>query len=255
MARKAKKSKTARRSSKIKKVRGSAAPAVEMVGMASGMAANNTKVSAISNFVEKFKAVSTPVKLGLFLGLAAVVLVVGLFKGLIVAAWVNGRPVFRYQIIGELEKQSGAQVLDSLVTQKLIEQEASRAGVSATAEEVNAEIAKLEDSLKSQGQDLEQLLALQGWTKANLEDQFRVQVLMEKMGSGDVSVSEEDIAKYLADNQSLLPTDKTAAELEQLARDQLAQQHKTNNIRAWLGKLQADGKVMYWVKYASGQTN
>ena len=45
-------------------------------------------------------------------------------RGLFVVALVNGEPISRIEVIKALEKQGGKATLDSLVTKKLIAQEA-----------------------------------------------------------------------------------------------------------------------------------
>ena len=51
-------------------------------------------------------------------------------KGLLVAATVNGSPISRWAVIGNLEKQAGKQALDSLITEKLIESKLGEISVS-----------------------------------------------------------------------------------------------------------------------------
>ncbi|MDP2628319.1 MAG: hypothetical protein Q8P15_00280, partial [Nanoarchaeota archaeon] len=75
-------------------------------------------------------------------------------KGLFVAALVNGQPITRLSVIGELEKQGGQQTLASLVNQALIFQEAKRKNVEVSQKEIDEEAKKIEEVLKQQGQDL-----------------------------------------------------------------------------------------------------
>src|SRR3972149_1263490 len=70
------------------------------------------------------------------------------FKGLFVAALVNGQPITRLDVIQELEKRGGQQTLSSLITQALILQEARKQGVDVTKTEVDDEVKKVEDNLK-----------------------------------------------------------------------------------------------------------
>ena len=76
------------------------------------------------------------------------------YKSLFIAVTVNGSPITRLAVIEELEKVSGKQVLDSLITKKLINGEAIKKGVSVTSEEVDAEIKNIENQIKAQGQTL-----------------------------------------------------------------------------------------------------
>src|SRR6185437_15716292 len=51
------------------------------------------------------------------------------FRGLFVAAVVNGQPISRLEVVQQAEKQSGKQTLDTLVRDALIEQEANKEGI------------------------------------------------------------------------------------------------------------------------------
>ena len=73
--------------------------------------------------------------------------------------------------IRELEKAEGKRILDSLVTQTLITQEAKKRNVSATDGEIRDEIAKIEKNISDQGQKLDDLLAIQNLTRKQLEAQ------------------------------------------------------------------------------------
>lgn len=220
----------------------------------SAMMSDEKMETSANGAMTAFNRIPANVKVGGLLVIALIVLLLGVFKGWVVAAWVNGRPVFRYEIVSEMEKQQGAQILESMVTKKLIEQEAAKNNVVVTQEEVDAEITKLEESLKSQGQDLDQLLAFQNWDRSDLNDQFRVQKLMEKMGGGTVEVTAEEVEKFITENKAILPAEATQTELETTAKEQIEQQKKSANIRAWLAGVQASGKVLYWVDYAKPVT-
>ncbi len=72
-------------------------------------------------------------------------------KGLVVAATVNGSPISRFAVIQELEKKSGKAALDSLITKKLIDEEASKKGVVITDVDVQTELGAIEKQVTSQG--------------------------------------------------------------------------------------------------------
>ncbi|MGB9706823.1 MAG: SurA N-terminal domain-containing protein [Microgenomates group bacterium] len=122
-------------------------------------------------------------------GLVVFILVTSgyLLKNELVVATVNGQPISRFTLIRELEKNSGKQALESLIGKTLILQEAKRQNVSVGQQEIDQEMKKLEENFKSQGQDLEQLLAFQGMTKASLEEQIRLQKTAEKLADSTES--------------------------------------------------------------------
>ncbi len=159
------------------------------------------------------------------LGLAAIIIfsILYLFKGLFVAAVVNGQPISRISVVRDLERRSGAETLDSLITQALIFQEAKKQNVTVTDEEIDSVLKEIEASLKDQG-GLEELLLLQGMTKDDLVDQIQLQKLIEKILADKITVTESEIKEYIELNSETLPQDATDEEINELAKNQLEQQ-------------------------------
>ena len=52
-----------------------------------------------------------------------------IYKGLLIVATVNGSPISRLAIIQKLEKASGKNLLDSLITEKLVQNVAKIKGI------------------------------------------------------------------------------------------------------------------------------
>ncbi|MBI2430908.1 MAG: SurA N-terminal domain-containing protein, partial [Candidatus Levybacteria bacterium] len=137
------------------------------------------------------------------------------FRGVFVAATVNGKPILRLSLIKELEKQNGRRVLDSLITQTLILQEAKKQGVTVDKKETDAEIARIEANLAKQGQTLDGILIMQGLNKETLIEQIRLEKLIEKLLGKDVKVSEKEIEEYIEKNQENMPEATDAAKLKE----------------------------------------
>src|SRR5436189_206495 len=79
------------------------------------------------------------------------------------------------------EKQSGKQALDTQVRNILIEQEAKKEGVTVSDQEVNDQMKSVQAKLASQGQNIDQVLAMQGMTKNDLRNLMRLDKLVQKM--------------------------------------------------------------------------
>lgn len=186
----------------------------------------------------------------LLIALWIIVLAVALwyFKGQFVVATVNGQPIFRSTLIRELERQAGPQTLDNIVLETLVRQEAAAKKVTVSEDELNAEVKKLEDQMAAQKQNLDQLLSLQGMTRASLKDQMRLQLLVDKLvGQEGVKVSDDEVKKYIADNKAFLPKDAKPEELAATVRKQLEQQKTTAQTQEWLKALQAKAKINHWL--------
>lgn len=189
-------------------------------------------------------------KKSLILGLITltVLLILYLFKGLFVAALVNGQPISRISIVRNLERRGGQDALDSLINQALIFQEAKKQNVNITSEEVNGTISEIEASLENQG-GLDQALFLEGITRDDLVKQIRMQKLVEKMLAGRVNVTEAEVNEYIEINNDTLPEDKTAEEINEIVKNQLEQQKLSSEIQIWLGDLMQKAKINYFVEY------
>jgi parvulin-like peptidyl-prolyl isomerase len=184
--------------------------------------------------------------------LTAVVIVIALvyiYRGLFIAAMVNGQPIFRWQILSEAEKAQGTQVLDNLVLEALVEQKAREKGVQISDQLVDERIESIRQDVIAQGQDLEELLALQGMTMDDLQHQIRLQQTIEALVGSDIEVTQEEIDQYLEENQEFLPEGSTEEELNTMATEQLQQQKLSTEYQAWMDKTKAEAKLQYFGRY------
>jgi foldase protein PrsA len=178
------------------------------------------------------------------------IIVVGIgyyFRGLLVAATVNGKPVWRFAVVRTLEKQGGKQVLGTLVTKMLIEDEARAKGITIPESDIDAVVKKTEDGFKVQGGTLDAALKQNGLTLAEYRDQVRVQKELEKLMGDKVKVSDDDVAKYIKDNK--LTVKAGDATSTQAIKDQIANQKMNTEIPPFLDGLKTKAKISYFVDY------
>ncbi len=171
-----------------------------------------------------------------------------LLRNQFVVANVNGQPITRFQLVNELEKKDGKTVLDSLVTKELVMQEAHKRKITVSTGEVNSQIADIEKSVKSQGATLDDLLAQQNLTRADLMDQIKIQLMLKKM-VGSVKVTDKEINDYIAQNKDSMPQDTKPEDLKSQVKTQLEQQKLNDKIQAFLSDLQKKAKVQYLFKF------
>ena len=184
-----------------------------------------------------------------FLILAILVYVMFQYRGLLVAATVNGRPISRVSVIKELETTQGQSVLENLINQELIRQKAKSSYVEVTQQDIDSKLSEIETSLKDSGQTLDAVLAMQGMTKDVLVDQIKTQIMVEKLLEGDITVSDEDITGYLAQNKDYLPKDQTEDQLKTLALEQLRQQKLSERFSTWITEVKNEAKIDKYVAY------
>ncbi len=172
------------------------------------------------------------------------VLLVGFFlvkKGYVVAAVVNGRPIFRWELNQQLASRFGAQTLESMITEELIAGAAQKEGVVISQADIDAKVAEITSTL---GPDvnLEQLLQYQGMTKADFEHQVRLQLTVEKLLSRGVEVADSDVDTFIKNNrETMTATDE--ASLREEAHRALISQKTSEKMQPWLMELRDSAKI------------
>ncbi len=183
----------------------------------------------------------------------AIVIAVGVIaylgKGLIWVATVNGEMIPRLEVIKNLEGQYGTQETNSLITKALILQEAKKEKVTITDAEINAEIKKIETSVTSQGQNLDELLKSKNMTRDKLKEQIKMNVLIEKLLGKTIVISDAQVAEYFEANKASFPPDAKLEDLKPAIKEQLQQQALSAKFQTWLEALRQKAKINYLVNY------
>ncbi len=185
------------------------------------------------------------------LGIAAVLIIAVLIvmQGYVVAATVNGSPISRLSVIRELEKQGGAQALQALIDKKLIETELNKQNVTATKEDIDAEIEKIEAQVTAQGGTLETALAQQGMTEEKFREQITVQKKLEKLLADKVAVTDAEIDTYIKDSKAAPHKDETMEDFRKEMGEQLKQQKFQTEAQQWVSDIEARAKIKHYVNY------
>ncbi|PIU74951.1 MAG: hypothetical protein COS76_03380 [Candidatus Portnoybacteria bacterium CG06_land_8_20_14_3_00_39_12] len=182
----------------------------------------------------------------------AVVLVIGglvfYYKDILVAATVNGSPISRLAMIRQLEKSAGKNMLEDLITKKLINDEAVKAHITIGEDAINATVQETKTQLEAQGQTLEDALAAQGMTQADLREQIVIRKQLEQLLADKIQVSDDEIQQYIKDNQVTIPAGKEA-EYQKQIKDQLQQQKLSSEAGAFVESLKLKASIHYFVQY------
>ncbi len=194
-----------------------------------------------------------PMKLGKSVIFILVLVLIGAVlyfaKSLLVAATVNGRPVSRLSILKSLEKSGGKQALDSMVTKELINQEAKKKNIVISDEDVQKEIEKLSETVKTQGTTLDAALSSQNMTKEDLMQNIRMQKTVEQLLASQIKVSDEDIKAYFDKNKATYGKDAKYDDLKDSIKKDLEQEKLATEFQTWYQKLQAESSIKYFVSY------
>jgi foldase protein PrsA len=170
------------------------------------------------------------------------------YKGFFVAATVNGSPVSRLSVVRELENEQGKKALDSMIVKKLLTEDAKKKGVVISSEEVKAEVQKIEEQVKAQGGVLDTMLAAQGMTRKNLEEQITLQKKLEKLLADKIQPTDEEVTQFLAEGKMTVPKEEEEKYKEQ-AKEQLRGQKLNDEAKNYLESLKTGATIHYFVNY------
>jgi parvulin-like peptidyl-prolyl isomerase len=170
-----------------------------------------------------------------------IVIVVGVLawynKGLFVAGTINGNVVTTPSFYNRLVKADGSQVFDSLVQETLVKQEASKKKITASKAEIDKKVAALEKNLGGK-ENLDVALTQNNTTMDQLRQQLEMQILVEKILSDQIKVTDAEITKYIDDNKATNPN---------LTHDQASQQVKNQKLNdkftTWYADLKNKAKI------------
>lgn len=183
--------------------------------------------------------------------LAAVALLAILFyfRSLFIAATVNGSPITRLSVIQRLEKTAGKQTLDSLITKELLLQEANKRKITISDQEINKEISKIEANIKKQGGTLDQALAAQGMSQADLREQVKLQKILEKMFTDQLKVTEKEIDQFIEANKNNISQATDPSTIRESVKQQILQNKLGQKVQELISNLKKSAKIDYFINY------
>jgi hypothetical protein len=179
----------------------------------------------------------------------AILLVLYLSRSLIIAAWVNGRPVFRYSVIRELEKQGGKQVLEGLIEKSLVATEARKNKIVVSQSDIDTQVKSIETTVTAQGVSLDEALSLRGMTRADLTDQIKTQIIVEKILSPKITITDQELKDYFTTNKSLFGQNPVFETVKDQVKTQVFQQKLSTEYNTWITDLKAKAKILYFVNF------
>ncbi|MBI4130037.1 SurA N-terminal domain-containing protein [Candidatus Roizmanbacteria bacterium] len=171
-----------------------------------------------------------------------------LLRNQFIVATVNGQMITRYDLLQELEKKGGKQTLDAMVTQILIRQEAAKQGVMINSDELSAEMAKIESQATSSGQTFDQLLTTYGTTRNEVTEEIRLQKMIEKMVGERVSISDEELNAFIAENKQFLPDEGVGEGAKEQAKEQLKSQKVSTEAQKLTQELKEKANIQYFLE-------
>ncbi len=197
----------------------------------------------------KFSVSPKQLKYGaIVLAVLAVLALAYYFKGLIVAATINGVPVSRFAVLSELERTGGGGMLENIIRERLINMEAAKQNVVISQEEIDAEFARIEENLTAQGTTLDEALAAQKLTRADITEKIVTQKKLEKMLGDKLNVTDEEVEAYIKDNGVTIEAGKEA-ESKAAIKENLKNQKFNEEANIFVEDLVTKSNIKYFVEY------
>ena len=130
------------------------------------------------------------------------VMLVGCSEGSDYVAKVDGEKILQTELDEELRSQYGAEVLDTLITNKIVELEAEKEGVTVSDETIQAEYDELVESYG--GADvIQSVFDSYGLTEESVKDNIRMYQLTKAVVATSIELSDEEVEQYFEDNKDL----------------------------------------------------
>ncbi|MGE7691090.1 foldase protein PrsA [Lysinibacillus sp. NPDC097214] len=115
-------------------------------------------------------------------------------------AKVDGEKILQTELDNALREQYGTEVLDTLITNKIVELEAKKEDISVSEDTIQAEYEELAESYGGE-ESLQAALEENGLTEQSVKDNIRMYQLTKNVIATSVDISDEEVAQYFEDNK------------------------------------------------------
>lgn len=199
----------------------------------------------LNNFLNNFPDKITnyrPSKRDYLILIVVGIVVLAMFKkSLFIAAMINGSPITNLELQVRLNQQFRSQILNQLVNEKIILDEAKKGGAIPTEAEIDQKITELEANVGGK-ETLDTLLLQQGQTRVSLRDQIKMQLAITKLYEKDATFSAEEVTQFIEQNKGqLIATDSASQEKE--ATNAIKQQKLSTIFNQKFQELKQNSKI------------
>ncbi len=181
-----------------------------------------------------------------YIVITLIVVVIGVFaflqKSWFIVAVVNGQPITTVEFYQNLKAQNGKDVLDQMVRNKLIFQEATKKGVNVSEKDIDKKLTEIEKQVGGKEQ-LKSALEARNISQKDFRIQVKVQLIVEKTLEKEIAVTEKEIDNFIAKN----PTDanvtgETGPNRVEI-KNQLRSQKLNEKYQSWYDSIEKAAKI------------
>lgn len=116
------------------------------------------------------------------------------------AAKVGDEWITVEDVLTQLLDYYGEEILDDLISRKVVFQEAERLGVTVSDEEIERELRHFRHGYDSDELFAEALMKQVGITEEQLREEIRYYLLIEELATKDIVITDEEIEEYYEEN-------------------------------------------------------
>ena len=160
----------------------------------------------------------------------------------LVPAVAGSRPITRFEIWSRLEKTYGAQALDDMINEKILDKAIADSGVKIDQSKLDEQIKTLETQFESTG-GLDEALAQRGLTRKDLIKQVKTQLAVEELLADKIAPSEDEVKKQFDAGSATIYKDKKFDDVKASITEELKQSKLRDAFLAWFADIKKDAKV------------
>lgn len=178
--------------------------------------------------------------------LALIVVVIGLLTyklgPWLVPSVVGNMPVTRFELWSRLEKSYGAQALDDMVNEKILDQAIAKSGIKVDQGKLDEQLKALETQFESTG-GLDEALKQRGLTRADLEKQISTQLAVEILLADKISPTDEEVKAQFDEGATTMYKDKKLEDVKESIVEELKQTKLRDAFLVWFADIKKETKV------------
>ena len=163
----------------------------------------------------------------------------------LVVALINNRPIWRWQFNQALEDQYGNQILNQLINEQLIKQEAKKENIVVSQEKIDQEISQIENRLGPDS-SLEEVLTLQNLSLEKLREEIKSQLILEELLSRGLEISKEEVDQYLKENEDLIISEDETERINE-ATEAIKMEKINEKFQSWYQELRDNSKIASFI--------
>jgi len=180
------------------------------------------------------------------IGLALVVVIIGLLTyklgPKLVPALVDNRPVTRFELWSRLEKSYGAQALDDMINEKILDKAIADAGIRVDQTKIDDQIKALEKQFESTG-GLDEALKQRGLSRKDLTKQISTQLAVEELLKDKISPTDDEVKAQFDNGATTTYKDKKFEDVKASITDELKQTKLRDAFLAWFAEVKKTATV------------